>query len=131
MKRIDHEKDGPDNTSNFMEGLSPSITDALENIEGEHEVYEEKSAKQLASLCMKYLQKEKEVPKRDLKMSIYLKFLDDPNENVIREILKKNEELTEKDLWEMSRAFLDHIHDNTDVITIEKNDYDHKYIWKE
>lgn len=135
MIRIDdgkEEKDeGGGSSSKSVQGLNQSVLDALENLEGEHEVYDDEKFKKLASQCVRYLQDEREVPKRDLKVSIYLKFLDDPSENTIKEMLKEYDDLTERDLWEMSKSALDHIEKETDAVESLRDGNDHKYIWKE
>jgi len=110
--------------------LHPSVSDALKSLKGKQEIYEDDTIKKVTSLCMKYLQDEKEVHRRDLKMSIYLKFLDDPSGNVIREILKQNENLTEKEMWKISESALDIIEENTDLLEIEREDENQIYRWK-
>lgn len=110
--------------------LNRSVADALKNLEGKHGVYEEETVKKVTSLCMRYLQDQIEVPRRDLKMSIYFKFLDASNENTIREILKKNENLTERDMWEISKSALELIEKKTDMVEITKDEDAHIYRWK-
>jgi len=131
----DDEKKQGDGEDNPDLGESPSLNraveDVLKNVEGEKEVYQDETFKKISSLCVKYIQDEKEVHKRDLKMSIYLKFLDDPDGNIIREILKENEHLTERDMWEMSKSVLDLIEENTDVVEITKEKDRHIYRWKD
>lgn len=135
MSRVDDRKDerdeGGNPSHNSTHGLNQSVVDALENLDGEHEVYKDEKFKKLTSLCIDYLQEKREVPKRDMKVSIYLKFLDDPSENTIRDMLKEYEDLTEKDIWEISRSALDHLDEKTDYIEKMKDGNDHKYIWKD
>ncbi|MEF8836049.1 MAG: hypothetical protein V5A76_07840 [Candidatus Thermoplasmatota archaeon] len=110
--------------------LNQSVMDTLKNLEGKQEVYEEETVKKITSLCLKYLQDEREVPERDIKMSIYLKSLDDPCGTIIREMLKKNEGLTEREIWEMSKSALNMIGEKTDLVEITKDEDDHIYRWK-
>ena len=112
-------------------GSNRAVVDTLENIEGTHEVYDDEKMKKVGSLCMKHLKDKKEVSRRELKMSIYLKFLEDPSENTLREMLEEEDDLTERDLWEMGKHVLEHMHEKTESVEISKDSEDHKYRWRE
>ncbi|MFW5952807.1 MAG: hypothetical protein ACOCSJ_01450 [Candidatus Natronoplasma sp.] len=133
MKCIDDSKglkaEG-ENTSTGRPVSNQSVSDVLKNLEGEQEIYGDENVKKIASLCLRYLRDKREVPRRDMKMSVYLKFLDDPSETTIREILKENEDLTEKDMWEMGKSALDLIEEKTDMVEITKDENGHIYRWK-
>ncbi|MBS3781259.1 MAG: hypothetical protein KGY66_07395 [Candidatus Thermoplasmatota archaeon] len=121
---------GQKSEDEIISNLNRSVADALKNLEGKQAVYQDdETVKKITSLCMKYLQDEIEVPRRDLKMSIYLKFLDDPRGNTIRELLKKNENLTEREMWEISKSVLDIIGEKTDILEVTEGEDDHIYIW--
>ncbi|MFP4001283.1 MAG: hypothetical protein ACLFSM_08055 [Thermoplasmata archaeon] len=126
------QKDEKEDSSSKPDSIEyHSVLDCLENLEGQHEVYEDEKFKKLASHCVRYLQEEREVPKRDLKVSIYLKFLDDPSDKIIRDMLKEYDDLTERDLWEMSKSALDHIERETEMVETRREGRAHKYVWKE
>lgn len=122
--------DDKDHSSKDGSILNKAVMDTLKNLDGKQEVFEEETVKKMTSLCLKYLQEEREVPGRDIKMSIYLKSLDDPRGNILRDMLKKKEGLTEREMWEMSKSALDLIEEKTDLVEIIKDEDQHIYRWK-
>ncbi|MBS3781140.1 MAG: hypothetical protein KGY66_03595 [Candidatus Thermoplasmatota archaeon] len=118
------QKDGEKSTPEIdMSGLNKAVVDALEDLESGHEVYGDGTVKEATLKCVEHLQDKRELSHKDLKMSIYLEFLENP--------MKDIGELTREDIWKIGKLGLDHLEKETDLVEVIKDEDDHIYRWKE
>jgi len=59
-------------------GLNKAVQDVLEDLEIEHDVYGDETVRKATLKSLKHLQEKRELSHKELKMNIYLDFLDDP-----------------------------------------------------
>jgi len=98
-----------------ISGLNKSIRNVIEDLESKHEVYGDETVKKATLKCLKHLQDKRELSHKELKMSVYLDFLDDPTE--LKGESKKDEgETPIEDLWEIGKTGLHHLEKKTDLV---------------
>ena len=107
-------------------GLNKAVQDVLEDLEIEHDVYGDETVRKATLKSLKHLQEKRELSHKELKMNIYLDFLDDPAGLKSK---KDYEELPLEDLWEMGKTGLDHLEKNTDIVESSSDREGSRYRW--
>ncbi|MEF8836048.1 MAG: DUF835 domain-containing protein [Candidatus Thermoplasmatota archaeon] len=113
-----------------VSSLNKSVRDVLENLESDHEVYGDETVKKATLKCLKHLQDEKELSHKDLKMNIYLDFLEDPAADLKKEIKRDVKGPPREDIWKMGKAGLDHIEKKTNAVESSIDKRNKIYRWK-
>lgn len=123
------EKDKDPTSEVDISNFNKSVRDVIEDLESEHEVYGDETVKKATLKCLKHLQDKRELSHKELKMSIYLDFLDNPTVDLKRESGRDIKGPPKEDLWKMGKAGLDHLEKNTDLVECTIDKKDKRYKW--
>ena|GEM_PF-2989152 len=132
IKINDEESKGGRKKTNFeidISDVNQSVRNLIEDLESEHEVYGDETVQRATLKCLKHLQEKKELSHRDLKMNVYLDFLDESSADLKRDIRDDIKEASCEDLWEMGKAGLDHLEKNTNFVESSLESKNKRYKW--
>ncbi|MBS3780977.1 MAG: DUF835 domain-containing protein [Candidatus Thermoplasmatota archaeon] len=113
-----------------VSSLNKSVRDVIEDLESDHEVYGDETVKRATLKCLKHLQDKKELSHKELKMSIYLDFLDNPTLDLEKGMGVDFKGPQKEDLWEMGKTGLDYLEEKTSLVESSIDEKGRRYRWK-
>lgn len=105
-----------------------NILELLDQITGSSKKVKSEKEKKIILAFLEYLRSKGEVKEKELKMNLYLQFLDKPSDFPIDDFLK-DKEYTENEIWEIGKSGLEILEKQTNLVKTPQKSDDRVYKW--
>ncbi len=116
--------------SSELKTKDEKILDLIKKIDKSKDMCSSSKEKEIVLTFLKYLRSEGEISERDLKMNIYLEFLEDSSEGEFLSMRKKVD-VSDEEIWEIGKNSLDLLEEKTGYIETPKKGDQKFYRWNE